>query len=287
MGLSCNVSSCVRSCFFSEPYYKGNRIFKKMKTDFEINTQNLRNEEISTIVNFQKKLQEIEDTREIIANKFKNFLQDTGACVLLQPTLERGLITYVIYFITQILICAKEKNEQFNIEDFSLSKFISFSMDIPFININPDTLNNLKNKYSFDFNMIDNLVKGKDSILEFLSTITKIKTIIKNQIDVLKNLYEEMIINKYILKQIPNLLDSLKFILNYFNELFNGMIDVQKQLTNNKRIKLFYIIANKAAEKKIKDPKYLALLYSKGDNCGDINKWELNMTYKETDPTKY
>ena len=160
-------------------------------------------------------------------------------------------------------------------------------MDIPFININPDTLNNLKNKYSFDFNMIDNLVKGKDSILEFLSTITKIKTIIKNQIDVLKNLYEEMIINKYILKQIPNLLDSLKFILNYFNELFNGMIDVQKQLTNNKRIKLFYIIANKAAEKKIKDPKYLALLYSKGDNCGDINKWELNMTYKETDPTKY
>ena len=287
MGLSCSVPSCAKSYIFSEPYYKGNRIFKKLKTDFEINTQNLKNEDISIILNFQKKLQEIDDTREIIANKFTNFLQDTGACVLLQPTLERGLITYVIYFISQILICAKEKNEQFNIEDFSLSKFISFSKDIPFININPDTLNNLKNKYNFDFNMNDNLIKGKDSILEFLSTITKTKTIIENQIDVIKTLSKEMIINKYILEQIRNLFDSLKFIWNYFSELFDGIIDVQKQLTNNKRLKLFYNIANKAAEKKIKDPKYLALLYSNGDNCGDVNNWEQNITYKETDPTKY
>ena len=135
--------------------------------------------------------------------------------------------------------------------------------------------------------MNDNLIKGKDSILELLSTITKSKTIIENQIDVIKTLSKEMIINKYILEQIPNLFDSLKFIWNYFSELFDGISDVQKQLTNNKRLKLFYSIANKAAEKNIKDPKYLALLYSNGDNCGDVNNWEQNITYKETDPTKY
>ena len=287
MGLSCGVSSCVRGCLFSEPYYQGNRIFKKIITDFEINEQDLKDEEILSINNFHTKLKEIEETREIIANKFKNFLHDTGACVLIQPTIERGLITYVVFFITQILICAKEKNKQFDIDDFSLSKFISFSLDIPFININPDTLNNLKNKYNFDFNMIDNLIKGKDSILEFLSTITKTNIIIKNQIDVIKNLSKEMIINKYILVQIPNLFDSLKFIWNYFSELIDGIIDVQKQLTDKKRFKLFYNIANKAAEKEIKDPKYLALLYSNGDNCGDVNNWEQNMTFKEVDPSKY
>lgn len=287
MGVSCATSSCVKGCLFSEPYYQGNRIFKKIKTDFEIHTQNLNNEEIASITNFQKKLQEIEKTRESIAKIFRKFLEDTGACVLIQPTLERGLITYVVFFLTQILICAKEKKEQFNIDDFSLSKFISFSFEIPFININQDTLNNIKNKYSFDFNMFDNLIKGKDSILEFLSTIPKTEIIIKNQIDVIKNLSKEMIINKYILSQIPNLLDSLKFLWNYFGELLDGIFDVQKQLTDNKRFKLFYSIANKAAENKIKNPKYLVLLYSNGDNCGDINNWEQNMTFKEVDPTKY
>lgn len=287
MGLSCAASSCVRSCLFSEPYYQGNKIFKKIKTDFEINTQNLTNEEITSINNFQEKLREIEETRENIAKIFKNFLEDTGACVLIQPTLERGLITYVVFFITQILICIKEKNEQFNIEDFSLSKFISFSFEIPFVDINIDALNNIKNKYSFDFDKNDDLTKGKHSIKEFLSTISKTRIIIEKQIEIINNLSKKMVINKYILSQIPNLLDNIKFLWNYFIELSNGIIDVQKQLADNKRLKLFYNIANKAAEKKIIDPKYLALLYSNGDNCGDIKNWEQNMTFVEIDPSKY
>ena len=189
---------------------------------------------------------------------------------MIQPTIERGLITYLVFFLTRILRCGNKKKDQFDINDFSLSKFISLSINFPFIDINKVYSNNLKNKYIFYFDLFDSLIKAKENIYEFLSAITKTEIIIKNQIDIIKNLSKEMIINKYILVQIPNLLDSLKFLWNYFRELFDGVIDVQKQLTNNKRFKLFYIIANKAAENNIKDPRYFVLAYSYGNNYGVV-----------------
>ena len=54
-----------------------------------------------------------------------------------------------------------------------------------------------------------------------------------------------------------------------------------KQLSNPKKINLFYKIAKDAVEKDIKDPKKLVIAYSLGVNCEYPEKWEENMVYKE------
>ena len=75
--------------------------------------------------------------------------------------------------------------------------------------------------------------------------------------------------------------------MNYFNEITKGILDTQINLTKPSKIDLFYKIARKAADRKLKDPKEIAFFYSYGDNCGKIENWKENMTYIETDPIKY
>ena len=89
------------------------------------------------------------------------------------------------------------------------------------------------------------------------------------------------------LQQIYNSIDGIKFLLNYFSEISSGIIDTQIHLTKPSKIEVFYKIASKAAEKKLKDPKEIALFYSFGDNCGKVENWKENITYKEADPVKY
>ena len=148
-------------------------------------------------------------------------------------------------------------------------------------------LDNLKNKYGFDFNNIESLTKGKDSIIDFLSTIPNTKSLLESQVDVLNKLSKENITDFFMLKQLYNSIDGIVFLKNYFSEISKGLIDTQLQLTKPRKIELFYRIANKAAERELKDPKEIALFYAIGDNCGKIDNWKENITYKEADPVKY
>ena len=284
----CIPGKCIKSYIFDrEIYIQGNKIFKPINTEINTDNQELTSEEISSLENCKKFLEDAENTRIDIANKFESFLYNTGACVLTQPSLERGLITYVVNILTQILICSKEKSVEFDKNDFTLSKFISFTKTSPFLEINQSTLDNLKNKYGFDFYKIDTLVKGKDSIIEFLSSVPKSKSVFQDQISALKNLSKNNLKNIFMLKQISNATDGIVFLAYFFSEIYNGLIDTQLQLTKPRKIELFYKIASKAAEKKLRDPKEIALFYSLGDNCGKVDNWKENMTYKEFDPVKY
>ena len=56
---------------------------------------------------------------------------------------------------------------------------------------------------------------------------------------------------------------------------------------NPKKIELFFKIAQNAAERGIKDPKELVLIYSLGDNCGNVLNWEENIVYKKVEILKY
>ena len=284
----CTVGNCIKSYIFErEIYIQGNKIFRPINTKLNLVNEKITPQEKSSLEECMKLLEDSENCRIEIANKFESLLYNTGACVLTQPTMERGLITYVVNLLTQILICAKEKNVEFNKDDFSLSNFISISKTSPFFELNKDTLDNLKNKYGFDFNNIETLVKGKDSIIDFLSTIPNTKSLLETQIEVLKKLSQENITNFFMLQQIYNSIDGIKFLLNYFSEISSGIIDTQIQLTKPSKIEVFYKIASKAAEKKLKDPKEIALFYSFGDNCGKVENWKENITYKEADPVKY
>ena len=52
-------------------------------------------------------------------------------------------------------------------------------------------------------------------------------------------------------------------------------------------MELFFKIAQNAAEKQIKDPKEMVMIYSWGENCGSIDKWKENMVYKKVVIYKY
>ena len=89
------------------------------------------------------------------------------------------------------------------------------------------------------------------------------------------------------LEQLEDAIDGLVFLIDFFNEISNGIIETQIKLSKPKKIQLFFKIAESAANKKLKDPKKIALLYSSGDNCGSVDKWKENMTYKEFYRLKY
>ena len=172
-------------------------------------------------------------------------------------------------------------------EDFSLSNFISISTEAPFININGSILKILKEKYDFDFEKNKMLKKGLDSILEFLSTIPNIKGVLENQVLVLKNLILDSITNIDMIKEIKVAIDGIMFLIDFFSEITNGLIETQLKITKPSNIELYFRIAEDASKKMINDPKELVLAYASGDNCGSSDKWKENMTYKEYHEMKF
>ena len=288
MGVTCAAVSCIKSYIIDRDIYiQGNIIFKPINTQLDIDKEELTSEEKTSLENCMALLKESEKTREDIAKKFEDFLYNTGACVLTQPKMERGLITYVVNILTQIIICANQKNVEFDKNDFSLSNFIQFSKTSPFIELNQSTLDTLKQKYGFHFQSIETLTKGKESIINFISSIPNAKSLFNAQIDTLKNLSKNNLTNLFMLSQINKSTDGLVFLMNFFSEIYNGIVDTQGELSKPRKIELFYKIASKAAERKLKDPKEICLYYSLGDNCGKVDNWKENITYKESDPVKY
>ena len=289
MGISCCPQEClgINYLTFDKKYYQGNRIFKKINIKINTENKNLTPKEKSTIADCIKLLEEIEKERLEMANKFKTFLYETGACVLTNPTFERGLVTYIVYFITQLLICAKEKNIEYNINDFSLSNFITITLNKPYINLNQEALTNFIKKYNFDTNMTNILTKGKDIILDFLSILPKAQKLFENQIQIIKKLIEENLFNIPMINEILNFLEGLNFLFDFFSEITKGIMEAQSKVTNTEKYKLLFDIANKAADKKLKDPKEIALYFANGDNCGKIEDWNENMTFREIQPSKY
>ena len=187
---------CVRNYLFDEDInIQGNKIFKKINTKLNIENMTLTEEEKKSLEECSQLLQKAESERIKISKKFESFLYNTGACVLIRPTLERGLISYIINILTQIYINANKKKVKFSMQDFSLSNFITITTEAPFIVINGSILKTLKEKYDFDFEKNKVLKNGLDSILDFLSTIPNIKGVLQNQVLVLKNLILDSITN--------------------------------------------------------------------------------------------
>lgn len=282
------VPECVKSYIFdTDLIIQGNKIFRKINTKLDTGNMKLTPQEEKSIEECNKLLEEAEKHRIEIAKKFESFLYNTGACVLTQPTLERGLITYIINLLTQIIISSNENKKKFSLSDVSLNTFIVITDHIPFFEINKKMLIILKKKYGFDFYKDESLKKGLNSIIDFLSTIPSIKGVLENQLIVLKNLAMESITNIEMLDQLYIAIDGIKFLINFFNEITNGTVETQLAITNPRKIHLFYKIAFDAAKKKFKDPKEIALNYANGDNCGTIENWKENITYKEFRPLKY
>lgn len=278
--------NCVGSYFCcSSEDYQGNKIFQKINTNLILEDENLSEEGKRILGQCEQLLKESEEQRQKIADKFKELLVDTGACVICKPTLERAAITYIIYLFEQIMLSAKENKVLFDKKDFDLSNFISITKTSPFMTLNQVTIDNIKNKYGFDVNMTEQISKGKSSLINFLSTAFSTEAVFRKQFEVIKNLLLGANLQHF--KKIKNSLEGISFIFNYYAELTSSIFSIQSQLTNPRRIELFYKIAKDAAEKGIKDPKEFALRYSFGDTCGSVDNWEENMDFKIIEILKY
>ena len=280
------AANCIGSyCFCGNEDYQGNKIFQKINTNLILEDEKLSEDSREILERCEKLLKESEEQREKIAEKFRELLIDTGACVICKPTLERAVITFIIYFFEQIMLSAKEKKVVFDKSDFAISNFITISKKSPFLTLNNDFLDNIKAKYGFDSNMIENISKGKSSLLNFLTTVFSTETVFRNQLNIVtKLLYSQNFDN---IKKIKDSIEAIGFIISYYSELTSSIFSIQSQLTNPRRIELFYKIASDASEKNVRDPKILALRYSLGETSGSVENFEDNLGYKKIEILKY
>ena len=288
MGVTCFALNCAGNyCCGVDNEFQGNIIFKPINSNLIDDESKFSEEEKQILRKCENLLVQSEEERGKIADKFKDLIDNTGAGVLSQPTLERSLIAYIIYLFEQIISCAKAKKVVFDKNDFSLTKFVSITKEKPFISFNQEALDNLKAKYGFDINMIDSLIKGKKSIINFLSSMVDTKTVIEKQYEMVKGLILDFGKNYRLVTKLKDAIEGIKFIFNYFSEIASGILSVENQLSNPRKIDLFYRIAQDAANKGITDPKELVLIYSLGDNCGSTSKWEENVCYKKVEILKF
>ena len=280
------AANCIGSyCFCGNEDYQGNKIFQKINTKLILEDEKLSEDSREILERCEKLLKESEEQREKIAEKFRELLIDTGACVICKPTLERAVITFIIYFFEQIMLSAKEKKVVFDKSDFAISNFITISKKSPFLTLNNDFLDNIKAKYGFDSNMIENISKGKSSLLNFLTTVFSTEAVFRNQLNIVtKLLYSQNFDN---IKKIKDSIEAIGFIISYYSELTSSIFSIESQLTNPRRIELFYKIASDASEKNVRDPKILALRYSLGETSGSVENFEDNLGYKKIEILKY
>ena len=280
------AANCIGSyCFCGNEDYQGNKIFQKINTNLILEDEKLSEDSREILERCEKLLKESEEQREKIAEKFRELLIDTGACVICKPTLERAVITFIIYFFEQIMLSAKEKKVVFDKSDFAISNFITISKKSPFLTLNNDFLDNIKAKYGFDSNMIENISKGKSSLLNFLTTVFSTEAVFRNQLSIVtKLLYSQNFDN---IKKIKDSIEAIGFIISYYSELTSSIFSIESQLTNPRRIELFYKIASDASEKNVRDPKILALRYSLGETSGSVENFEDNLGYKKIEILKY
>ena len=290
MGATFMATNCICSYCLEEDVnlYQGNIIFKPIITNLISENDNLSEEEKIQLEKCENLLKLAEEKRVIIAEKFKDMLDKTGAGVLFKPTLERAIISFIIYFFERLILSSNEKIETFNIKDFNFTNLIKIEFENnennDLFKFNQEFIDNLKTKYNFDMDKIGELVEIKNTIINFLSTIRETKDVIKEQYDNfmrLLNNFKSFSQNFRIVSKLTDSMAGLKFIFNFFIEIISSSDSAIKQLSNPKKISLFFKIAKDAVEKDIKDPKELVIAYSLGVNCGKAQKWEENMVYKE------
>ena len=109
------MTDCVKTYVLDQDMHiQGNKIFRRINTKLDTENENLSKAEKQSLEECMKLLEDAEKVRIEIAKKFELFLYHTGACVLTQPTMERGLMTYILNILVQILNCAYEKNIKFD-----------------------------------------------------------------------------------------------------------------------------------------------------------------------------
>ena len=283
MGM-CTIANCALHCCYKEPEFIGHKIFKKIDTNIEF-PDDLSEDNKNALNEYKNLLLKNEYKRQEIANKFENMLVNTGACVLRKPTLERAILTYIVSFCVKLKYSTKNKKIEIDPNDINLIKLFSFSLKPPFVSFNDEQFNLIKEKYGFDIDKDDELKKGKESIKEFLESLSNIKEMLSLQLNQISTLVKKLTSLEGLknIKHLKSSLDTFSFFSNVINELTNSIDKLRENLSESGTLKLYLKIADDAIEKKLKNCKEICWEYSKGETCSNINDWKENMNYTEVD----
>ena len=288
MGLNCMSNNCGGSyCLNLEDQYQRNILFKPINTKLIIVGEYYSPQEKQVLEKSETSLIKSEEERAKIAEIFQDLLDNTGLSIISHPTLERALITYIIYLYEQIIMSAMTKKLNYDKNDFATSNFITITKKKPYITFDEDVLYNLKVKYGIDLNLVNTVEKIRRIIIDFLSTVEDKKKVLEKQYEIIGRFLIDFGKNSRLTSKLKDSLEQIKYIINYFIELDRNLISVRDHLKNPNKIELFFNIAQNAAKRGIRDLKELVYVFSLGDNVGGIITLEETIVDNDNRTIKY
>ena len=81
----------------------------------------------------------------------------------------------------------------------------------------------MKEKYDFELEKNKILKSGLDSLKDLLSSSSNIKTILQNQLIVLRNIIFHSFLNKEMINHLKVSMDAMSFLFDLFNEITKGI----------------------------------------------------------------
>ena len=288
MGLNCMSNNCGGSyCLNLDDQYQRNILFKPINTKLIIVGEYYSPQEKQVLEKSENSLIKSEEERAKIAEIFQDLLDNTGLSIISHPTLERALITYIIYLYEQIIMSAMTKKLNYDKNDFATSNFITITKKKPYITFDGDVLYNLKVKYGIDLNLVNTVEKIRRIIIDFLSTVEDKKKVLEKQYEIIGRFLIDFGKNSRLTSKLKDSLEQIKYIINYFIELDRNLISVRDHLKNPNKIKLFFNIAQNTAKRGIRDLKELVYVFSLRDNDGGFITLEETIVDNDNGIIKY
>lgn len=248
-----------------------------------------------------------EEVRSSIAAKFKDMIVATGSCVLLHPTVERSLSSFLILIMIEI---NKELGDDLKkLEEFDYKSLIQIDSKPPFVHINEEKKKELKNSFKVDIESNKDIQNCKQTILAFIETLNKFKDFFVELTEKTKKFYGDslkiveelkkqyksdgkdhitagqafdlMATAEKNLEKVFDVSSILSLMGNLFLELASTIYTLSQKIMHPNELRKWAKIAADAAKKKIFDPKEIVFVYALEEKCKRIQDWEQNICYRE------
>jgi hypothetical protein len=285
--------------------YIGNFLFKPIEVK---NFDRCNHEKLDTMfIEIEGFVKKSEDLRKSIADKFKDMIVATGSCVLIHPTVERSLSTFLILIMIEI---SKELGQDWEkFKNFDYKTLIKIDSTAPFVHINEEKKTELKNNFKVDLEKNSDIIKSKAAILSFIETLNKFKEYFvelaektkkfsQDTFEIIKELKRQynaegkdkitlgqaidyISIAEKNLEKVFDISNVLTLMGSLFMEIANTIYTLSQKIMHPKEIYKWERISADAVKKKIFDPKEIVFVYAMEEKCKRIQDWEQNITYRE------
>ena len=285
--------------------YVGNFLFKPIELN---KLEKCNHEKLDNMFSeVEGYIKQSEEVRKQIADKFKTMIVSTGSCVLIHPTVERSITTFIILYLIQI-----NKNigsDIKKIEEFDFKSLFKIDSQAPFIHINDTKKKELKDNLKIDVEDNKDIINSKAAILGFFETLNKFKDFFVELGLKSKKLYADCVeiaeelkkqyksegkdhitmgqaldyinISQKNISKVFDISSVVVLMADLFIEISSTIYSLSQKIMRPNEILKWEKIAQDAVKKKIFDPKEIVFYYAMEEKCKRIQDWEQNITYRE------